>query len=258
MLSPLLSQKSLYSVNAIFSYLRQTNAKFVFWIRSADYERQLYISKTYEVIWNRPCENLYQAPESFLDTLFIEDVDRNVKIFDSRPNNKQTKLSLFRVTTPTGQVRWIKDYSFALYDENNKVVAIAGFGECIEEKDWDNLVEKPFENIIEKGMLDMFVSFTQNSYILKNTSHSTVNLFHVPCERAIFFDDLIVTLSERELDCLTYTMADMSAKQVARKLDISPRTVETYLSNIKVKTNSRTNLCLVGKTLALVNKIDVI
>jgi DNA-binding CsgD family transcriptional regulator len=39
----------------------------------------------------------------------------------------------------------------------------------------------------------------------------------------------------------------MSAKKIARNLDISPRTVETYINRIKEKTNSRNSIELVGK-----------
>jgi DNA-binding CsgD family transcriptional regulator len=42
-------------------------------------------------------------------------------------------------------------------------------------------------------------------------------------------------LTQRELECIRYSAKDMSAKQVAKLLHISPRTVEKHLANAKEK-----------------------
>lgn len=44
-----------------------------------------------------------------------------------------------------------------------------------------------------------------------------------------------LTLSQRELECLLYRHQGLSAKEMARILGISHRTVESYFENIKVK-----------------------
>lgn len=46
-------------------------------------------------------------------------------------------------------------------------------------------------------------------------------------------------LTNRELDCLIMLAKGQTAKETARELDISPRTVETHLENIKIKFNAR-------------------
>lgn len=51
---------------------------------------------------------------------------------------------------------------------------------------------------------------------------------HIGCED--------VRITKREMDCLRYLALCKSIKEVARALDLSPRTVETYVNNIKVKT----------------------
>ncbi len=47
------------------------------------------------------------------------------------------------------------------------------------------------------------------------------------------------TLTARELDCLRLKDHGYSAKEIARLIDISYRTVETYLDNIKIKSGLR-------------------
>lgn len=44
-------------------------------------------------------------------------------------------------------------------------------------------------------------------------------------------------LTIRETECLTYTTMGMTIKEIAIKLKISPRTVETHINNIKLKSN---------------------
>lgn len=46
----------------------------------------------------------------------------------------------------------------------------------------------------------------------------------------------LIKLSNRERECLYYYTNGETMKRIARNLDISPRTVETYINNIKVKT----------------------
>lgn len=44
------------------------------------------------------------------------------------------------------------------------------------------------------------------------------------------------SLSPRELQCLSYVVSGYTVKEIARILNISPRTVETYLSSVRLKT----------------------
>ena len=46
-------------------------------------------------------------------------------------------------------------------------------------------------------------------------------------------------LTNRELDCLIMLSKGKTAKETARELNISPRTVETHLENIKIKFDAR-------------------
>lgn len=44
------------------------------------------------------------------------------------------------------------------------------------------------------------------------------------------------SLSKRELQCLSYMTAGYTVKEMARMIQISPRTIETYLANVRLKT----------------------
>ena len=42
-------------------------------------------------------------------------------------------------------------------------------------------------------------------------------------------------ISKREVECIYYLLHGMSAKQIGRKLILSPRTVEGYISSVKMR-----------------------
>jgi DNA-binding CsgD family transcriptional regulator len=47
--------------------------------------------------------------------------------------------------------------------------------------------------------------------------------------------DPIIELTRRQLDCIILVLEGFSAKEIAKKLDISPRTVEFHLNHLKSK-----------------------
>ena len=54
-----------------------------------------------------------------------------------------------------------------------------------------------------------------------------------------------VLLSKREVECLHYLIKGKAAKEIARELEISPRTVELHISHIKEKIKCSTSLELI-------------
>jgi DNA-binding CsgD family transcriptional regulator len=58
-----------------------------------------------------------------------------------------------------------------------------------------------------------------------------------------------VKLSRREYECLYHTVRGKSAKQIAYHLKISSRTVEEYLSNVKIKMDVYSKNALIEKTI---------
>ena len=56
----------------------------------------------------------------------------------------------------------------------------------------------------------------------------------------------LVTLSIQEVRCLELLREGMIYKQIANSLDISPRTVETYINRIRLKTGAHTRQQLIG------------
>lgn len=58
-------------------------------------------------------------------------------------------------------------------------------------------------------------------------------------------------LTKRQLDCLFYLVKGMTAKQIAKKLDLSHRTIEHYIDAIKIKLKCENRRDLISKGLTM-------
>ncbi|STX51569.1 LuxR family transcriptional regulator [Legionella busanensis] len=58
-----------------------------------------------------------------------------------------------------------------------------------------------------------------------------------------------VLLTPREQECLEFTVKGFTAKQIAKKLAISPRTVEEYINHVKLKLETCTKREMIQKVL---------
>jgi LuxR family quorum-sensing system transcriptional regulator SolR len=58
-------------------------------------------------------------------------------------------------------------------------------------------------------------------------------------------------LSKREIECAILLTKNQTAKQIAQTLDISFRTVEVHIQNIKYKMDCQSKICLLKKLMAL-------
>ena len=109
----------------------------VFWVRSSDYADQLYVSSAYEKIWGKPRESLYKHPEQWINSILPEDHERVKKDTERRDHTVipgQKFLLCYRVIRPDGQIRWIEDESFAIFDDDGNHMGFAGIATDVTEK----------------------------------------------------------------------------------------------------------------------------
>lgn len=87
----------------------------------------------------------------------------------------------------------------------------------------------------EKSKLAVFENRFDTEYS-PNPMLERVKLLETQLKRSMVrsFEDL--KLSPRELECLELMSHGKTAKEIAQAIQISPRTVESYVTNIKVKT----------------------
>lgn len=124
-------------------------------------------------------------------------------------------------------------FKYPLYSLDHKLIGIFG---C-------SIVLTP-ENV---GHLIVGIStLAQSGLLTPKNFNQTVQQYVVP---GMVLNHL--SLSKREIECLRLLSQGKTVKLCAEELRLSPRTVEHYLENVKVKLNVRTRTQLIEKALEI-------
>lgn len=70
---------------------------------------------------------------------------------------------------------------------------------------------------------------------IHNNENKLQNFYQSITLNKVYFKNIL--LSKQETLCLLYSMLGKTSKKISKIMDISPRTVDTYINNIKIKTN---------------------
>lgn len=114
---------------AKYFYKLAEQSQDVFWIKSKDYKQQIYISPKFEDSWGVTCQNLYDDPSLWISAMYEEDRIRlahDCSMRTAPPCVSEIIEKNYRIVRPDNTLRWIKDTSFGLFDENNECFAYAG------------------------------------------------------------------------------------------------------------------------------------
>ncbi len=109
------------------------NIREVFWMMPPSADEILYVSPAYEQVWGRTCESIYQNPMSWIEAIHPDDRERAHAVF-ARQLQGESIDSEYRIRTPNGQEKWIRDRAFPIQDPSGQLVRIAGLAEEITER----------------------------------------------------------------------------------------------------------------------------
>src|SRR5262249_2964571 len=130
----------------------------VFWMADVDLQRIHYISPSYERVWGRSRESLYQSPASFLDALHPEDRQRTIADLEARNAGKPFDHE-YRIIQPDGSVRRIWDRGFPVRSDGGAVTHYIGVAQDITERQrmYEQLreSEERFSNAFEYAPIGM-------------------------------------------------------------------------------------------------------
>lgn len=128
---------SAAEIEAIISQLAE-NTDLVFFLLSPGYKQLYYVSPAFEKIWELPSSRLLEDRMFFFDTIHPEDRDRVALDLCAEHSERYEKE--YRIVTPSGSIRWIRDLSIPLRNEKGEIWGIAGFAEdvssrkCVEQQ----------------------------------------------------------------------------------------------------------------------------
>lgn len=109
------------------------NIQDVFYSCNAHTGEVLYISPAYEKVWGRSCDSLYVNQHAYLDAVLPED---KPMLVNARKRAGQGKLldEQYRILNASGQVRWIHDHSYPVFDASGQLERIVGTARDITDR----------------------------------------------------------------------------------------------------------------------------
>ncbi len=109
------------------------NIREAFWMMPPSADEILYVSPAYEEIWGRTCASLYQSPTSWVEAIHPDDLERVHSIFAQQIRGDPVE-SEYRIRTPDGQEKWIRNRTFPIRDQAGQLIRVAGIAEEITER----------------------------------------------------------------------------------------------------------------------------
>jgi len=109
------------------------NIHQVFYLTDIENNQILYVGPSYEKIWQRSCQSLYDAPHSYLESIHPEDQDLAFAAYSRQRLGQQTETE-YRIQRPNGSWRWILDRCFPVKNEQGQIYRVCGIAEDITER----------------------------------------------------------------------------------------------------------------------------
>jgi len=123
------AEQALRSSEERFRQLAE-NIREVFWMMNPATAEVVYVSPAYEQVWGRTCESLYRNPMSWMEALEPEDREQAHLLLEKLRAGESTD-SEYRIRTPGGLRRWIRDRAFPVRGQSGELIRVAGIAEDI-------------------------------------------------------------------------------------------------------------------------------
>lgn len=157
----------------------------------------------------------------------------NIDVSDSLDNIRSYSKCATKVDTIYDDLDYVTKNLNKLNDEGLKEKLVTILTYLINLSDYSSKLQK----LISKPQV-----------IRINEKQKTFSLDEVIKNRSVIrFENEVIKLTKREIQCLYYMLQGKSAKETGEVLFISHRTVETYINQLKRKFKCHTKLELLSK-----------
>ena len=145
-------------------HLLINNMVEVFWLRSADNLKMLYISPSYEKVWGRSCESLLSHPGSYIDSIHEDDKHHFIEALEAYENTLSINVE-FRIRRPDGSIRWIWSRTSPIRDQKGDIIYHSGIGIDITEQ------KLARQEIIDRNAFEHLLVQLSERFISARTGH---------------------------------------------------------------------------------------
>lgn len=238
-------------LNLLFEQICK-NSNTVCWIRTPDWQRQIYITTSFEKILGWETNAIYENPNMWQQILCKDERDKTVnKLRNLNSKKFGPDILFYKLIDSSGETRYICDKHFCLLNKKDELIAFSGVAEILSADMWYDKQTSYFRNVDEITEVgESFFSRIQRDLRLENKTISRNALENKKNKKYIyqfFIDEKEVTLPKKEAEALYYLVQGKTSKQIARDMNISYRTVEIHLDKVRARTKSRSRLALLGK-----------
>ncbi|HEV3331599.1 MAG TPA: PAS domain S-box protein [Bryobacteraceae bacterium] len=126
------AEQALHRSEEKFRQLAE-NLREVFWMMPPAGDEILYVNPAYEQIWGRTRDSLYQNPMSWIESIHPADREQACSVF-GRQIQGEALDSEYRIRTPDGCEKWIRDRAFPIRDQAGQLIRVAGIADDITEQ----------------------------------------------------------------------------------------------------------------------------
>lgn len=112
--------------------LMTNTIKETFWLSDYKNKKLIYVSPSYEKMFGKSIESLFEDPTSWEDNIHPDDRQRIREAFNKKiPQDNYDEE--FRIIK-NGKIEWIRDRAYPIKDENGEITLITGLSQFITDK----------------------------------------------------------------------------------------------------------------------------
>jgi DNA-binding CsgD family transcriptional regulator len=225
----------------------------VLWVRPIDYKKQVFVSESVKNIYGFTPEQIFNKPD-----VWLESIQKNYKdvvyprvserIENMRNNIADYKPIFYEVLTPCGKHNFVKNQCYPIVS-GKKLLGFYGFGEILQQEQWQALKRQHNHknNVLAQIGNDIISLLTKD--ISNNYPAITIDRDFKINQDLLSSSQLLLweLLSLREKECFEQLLLGKTAKETARQLSISQRTVEAHILSIKNKIGCHKKIEIIGK-----------
>jgi PAS domain S-box-containing protein len=219
----------------------------VFWIFSVPDRQIVYVSPAYEHIWGKSCGSVYRDRMFWAESIHPDEKEEAYAAWE-RQLAGEALASEYRIRTPDGEEKWIRDHSFPIRNEEGEIVRLVGIADDITER-------KRYEAELIQAREGAEAANLAKSRFLANMSHE----LRTPMNGVLGMGQLLLgtelTAEQRSYATIAQTSGEELLKLINGILDLSRieerkmvlekvsfplrETVESALRLLSVQTDSK-------------------